>query len=393
MATATTTDLVATARTVAHDASEHAAAAERDRALPAAAVETLRRSGLVRLLRPRRLGGHEADPATYVEVGRELAYGFPALGWVFGVLSIHEWYLAYANAELQDDIWGADADALVVDSLAPVGTAEVVGDGFRVSGRWKFVSGVQASSWVTVSALTILPDGEQPEPCLYFIPTAECEIVDEWHTVGMRGTGSHTVVVADVFVPTHRMLPFARVAGSGRPQQEPLDTGPLYRVPWTPMLAAAIFPAALGTAQRAIDEFRSWTKERVRPFEMGAQAKDAPAAQFALAEAAVRWDAAHALALRYAEELYRLGVEGRSTVTDEERARFFAWRAFIGRTSAEITEGLFLEAGANAIYESHPLQQTWRDAHAAAQHVSLLYGDAMTSHGRVQLDLPGHPLL
>jgi 3-hydroxy-9,10-secoandrosta-1,3,5(10)-triene-9,17-dione monooxygenase len=171
------------------------------------------------------------------------------------------------------------------------------------------------------------------------------------------------------------------------------DDGPLYRLPWTPMLAMAIFPSVLGTAQRAIDEFRAWTKERVRPFEMGAQAREAPAAQLALAEAAVRWDAAHTLARRYAQELYRYGVEGRTTVDDTERARFFAWRAFVGRTSAEVTERLFLEAGANALYESNPLQQTWRDAHAASQHVSLLYGDAMTSYGRIQMGLPGHPLL
>jgi 3-hydroxy-9,10-secoandrosta-1,3,5(10)-triene-9,17-dione monooxygenase len=385
--------LIATAREVATRAAEHAVAAEQERRLPQAAVDELVSSGLVRLLRPRRLGGHEADPVTYVEVGRELAYGFPALGWVYGVLSIHEWYMAYANPELQDEVWGSDADALIVDSLAPVGTAEATEGGFRVSGRWKFVSGVDAATWVTVSALIVLPDGGQPEPCLFFIPRADCQVIDEWHVVGMRGTGSQTVLVEDAVVPAHRMMPFARLAGSGRAQHEMLDDGPLYRMPWTPMLAAAIFPAVLGTAQRAIDEFRAWTKQRVRPFEMGAQAREAPAAQFALAEAATRWDAAHTLARRYAEELYQFGGEGRTTVDDDERARFFAWRAFVGRTAAEVTERLFLEAGANALYETSPLQQTWRDAHAASQHVSLLYGDAMTSYGRIQMGLPGHPLL
>jgi 3-hydroxy-9,10-secoandrosta-1,3,5(10)-triene-9,17-dione monooxygenase len=356
-------------------------------------IEELVRSGLLRLLRSQRLGGLESDPVTYVEVVRELSRHDLSVGWLYGVLSIHEWYMSYCPPALQQEVYGPDGDAMVVDSLAPVGTATPVEGGHVVSGTWKFVSGVEWCSWAALTAMGPLPDGDGPEPCFYFVPRAEFTVRDDWKVVGLRGTASNTVIVDEVFVPEHRRMPLGRVAASGRPQGEVLDDGPLYHVPFVPMLAGAIFPAPLGGAQQALEGYRAWTEGRVRPYSMGAEEREAPAAQFTLAECATRWDAAHALSLRYAEELYRLGQEGRSALDDVDRARFFAWRSFIGRTSADIADRLFQESGGNAIFEGHPMQQAWRDTHAAAQHVSIVYADAMTSYGRTQMGLPGHPML
>lgn len=378
---------------VVEQTDQFAAEADRDRRLPDEAVETLVQSGLIKLLRPRRLGGHEVHPTTYLHVGRELGTGLPALAWVFQVLSIHEWYMAYANPELQEEIWASDDDALVVDSVAPVGTAEVVADGFRVNGRWKFLSGVEWCTWVAVNAMVQLPDGDRPEPCMFFIPRGEVQVVDDWHTVAMRGSASRSVVVDDVFVAEHRMLHFARTAASGRPQGPVTDDGPLYHVPFTPMLSMAIFPSAIGIAERALREFQTWTTQRVRPFEKGARQKDAPAAQFALAEASVRWESTCALAERYTEQLWAAGLDDRPGDDPAARARYFAWRAYIGRSSADIVERLFLESGAHALFDTHPMQLLWRESHAAAQHVSMQYGDGLTSYGRNLVGLEGHPLI
>jgi 3-hydroxy-9,10-secoandrosta-1,3,5(10)-triene-9,17-dione monooxygenase len=375
------------------DGQATAAAADRDRRLPDEAVDVLIASGLVKALRPRRLGGYEVDPTTYFEIGRTLANGLPALAWVYQVMSIHEWYMAYANPELQAEIWDGDADAVVVDSVAPVGRAEVVDGGFRVTGRWKFLSGIEWASWVAVNAMTELPDGTGPEPCLYFLPKSEVEVVDDWHTIAMRGSASRGVIVDNAFVPAHRMMHFARTAASGRPQGPVTDSGPLYRMPFTPMLSMAIFPAAVGIAERALREFTIWTQQRVRPFEQGARQKDAPAAQFALAEATVRWESAYLLARRYTEELWQAGLDDQPADDPQRRGRLFAWRGYIGRTNAEIVEKLFLESGANALFESHPLSLLWRESHAAAQHVSMQYGDSMTSYGRTLVGQAGHQVI
>jgi 3-hydroxy-9,10-secoandrosta-1,3,5(10)-triene-9,17-dione monooxygenase len=371
---------------------QYAKIADRDRRLPDAAVEVLIDSGLVKLLRPRRLGGHEVPPAVYVEVGRTLGTGVAALAWVFQVLSIHEWYLAYANLHLQEDIWMSDGDALVVDSVAPVGAAQVVDGGFLLSGRWRFLSGIEWANWVAVGAMVHLSDGERPEHCLLFVPKSEVRVEDDWHTVAMRGSASRAVVIEERFVPDHRMMRFGRIAKSGRPDAGGAEDGALYRIPFMPMLGLALAPAALGIAERGLKEFTDWTLTRVRPMEAGARQKDAPAAQYALAESTVRWDAAHSLALTYAERLWELGLAGECADVPEQRARFFAWRAYIARSCAELVERLFLESGANALFESHPLQLVWRESHAPAQHVALQYADGLSSLGRTLVGLEGHPV-
>jgi 3-hydroxy-9,10-secoandrosta-1,3,5(10)-triene-9,17-dione monooxygenase len=390
----TSDDLIARAAAVVRetDRSENVVAADRDRRLPDETVEALISSTLIRALRPRRLGGHEVDPMTYLEISRTLAGGLPALAWVFQVTSAHEWYLAYANPTLQGEIWDRDADALVVDSVAPMGHAEVVEDGFRVTGRWRFLSGIEWAGWIAVNAMTELPDGQGPEPCLYFLPKTDVEVVDDWHTIAMRGSASRGVIVDNAFVPAHRMMHFARIAATGRPQGPVTDAGPLYRVPFAPMIAMSIFPAVLGIAERALREFKTWTEQRVRPMG-GARQKDAPAALFALAEATVRWESAYQIARRYAEELWQAGLDDKPAEDPDRRAHFFAWRAYIGRTCAQVIETVFLESGANALFESHPLSMLWREGHAAAQHATMDYGDGMTSFGRTLVGLPGHPMM
>lgn len=372
---------------------QHRAHAERERRLADPVIEAMTESGLLRIVRSRRLGGLEAEPKEYLQITRELARHDVATGWIFGVLSIHEWLMSYVGAALQEDVWGRDPDAIVVDSIAPVGRGEAVEGGYVVDGTWKFVSGVEWCSWVAVNAVTQLPDGPAPEPVLFFIPRADLEVKDEWHVVGLRGTASNTVAVDRVFVPEHRTLPLGRVAASGRPPGPVLDDGPLFRVPFIPMLALGLFPSSLGGAQQCLEAFHRWTAGRIRPFSQGEKAREMPIPQAALAEASTRWDAAHALAIRYAEELYDLGCRDVSVVDDATRARLFAWRSWIARTSAEVSDRLFLESGGNALFEGHPMQQAWRDTHAAAQHVSIGYADAMTSRGRTSFGLPGHPLM
>src|SRR5581483_7780941 len=371
--------LLSQATAIGESAVAHRAQSERDRRLAEPVIDAMVSSGLLRIVRSRRLGGLEAEPRQYLEVIREIARHDGSAGWIFGVLSIHEWLMSYTGAQLQDDIWGSDPDAILVDSIAPVGRGEAADGGFRVTGCWRFVSGIEWCSWVAVNAMTQLPDSPGPEPVVFFIPRREVRVQDEWHVVGLRATASNTVVLENAFVPAHRTMPLARVAASGRPQGELLDDGPLFRVPFVPMLALGLFPVSLSGAQQALDAFRRWTAERVRPYSQGEQAREAPGPQNVFAEASTRWDAAHALAVRYTEEIYELGRAGASAIDDATRARFFAWRSWSARSSAEVTDRLFREAGGNALFEDHPVQQAWRDTHGAAQHVSIGYGDAITS--------------
>jgi 3-hydroxy-9,10-secoandrosta-1,3,5(10)-triene-9,17-dione monooxygenase len=379
--------LVERAREVGQFAWSQIAQTEADRRLPAAVIEALSESGLLRLGTSRRMGGLEAHPTTLVEVGRELARGSAALGWIYGLTCGHQWYLSFAQEQLQEEVRDAEP-GLIVDSLVPAGQAEIVEDGYLLSGHWKFVSGIEWASWAGLAFVP--PNADPPRPVVAFVPAKELTIHDTWRTVGLRGTASNEVTLERVFVPSHRIFELAKFAADNQPQGEVAETGTVFKLPFMGMAAIHLCYTALGTAQRAIDEFQHWTKQRVRAYEH-TNAQEAPYSQMTLADAIVKWDAAHALMLQYVRNMWDRAEAGKGALEPEERGRMFAQRAFIARTSAELTNQLFLDSGAMSLFESSAMQQLWRDANAASMHMVLGRGDALTSFGRTLMGLPGHP--
>ncbi len=383
-------ELVAQAREVGEFAWSRREEGERERRLPDAVVERLRDSGLMKLCRRAKWGGAEADPMTFLDVGRELARGSGALGWIHTVLGFHEWYMAFATEQLQHDIWADEPDAMICDSYAPVGQIERVADGYVLTGQWRFCSGIEWSSWIAVGGFAVAPDGQQPEHLMFFLPRSELTIIDDWHTLGLRGTASRAVKVVRAFIPDHRVLALGRLMNAT--ERGPVaDESPIFRMPLTTMQGLAILTSSVGIAQRAVEEFHAWTKARIRPYEGNAPAREAPAPQLALAEAATQWDATWALAQKYAQEGYDRALRGDSWVlTEEERAKYFSWRGYIGRTAIELTDQVYIGSGAMALFDGHPLQQLFRDVHSTGVHIGVDRADAYTSRGRVAMGFPGH---
>ncbi len=376
------------AREVGELAWSHRAEAERDRRMPDIVIEKLRETGLMKLCRHRRWGGAESDPMSFVDVGRELARGSAALGWLYTVLGFHDWYMAFASEQLQEDIWGDDPDAFICDSFAPVGQIERVSDGYVLTGKWRFASGIEWSGWIGLGGVTVAPDGEHPEHLLFFVPKKDVTVHDDWNTLGLRGTASRAVSVERVFVPDHRAFPLGRAAVQ---RGDVVNDGPLWRMPLMTMQGLAVLTPSVGVAQRVVEEFHIWTKKRIRPYE-GIAAKEVPAAQLALAEAATQWDATWALAQKYAQTGWDRALSGKTFIlSEEERAQWFSWRGYIGRTSVELSDQLFTGAGAMALFDSHPLQQLFRDVHSTGVHVGVDRADAYTSRGRVAMGFPGNP--
>ena len=164
----------------------------------------------------------------------------------------------------------------------------------------------------------------------------------------------------------------------------------VFKLPFMGMAAIHLAYTSLGVAERAIEEFTHWTKVRVRAYEHTA-AQEAPYSQLTLADAIVKWDAAHALMLQYVRDMWDAAEAGRVVLPDDVRGRMFAQRAYIARTCAELTNQLFLDSGAMSLFETSGMQQFWRDANAASMHMVLGRGDALTSFGRTLMGLPGHP--
>ncbi len=382
------TQLLEQAREVAEFAWSRREQAERDRRLSDEVIDRLRDTGLMKLCRHRKWGGAESDPMTFLDVGRQLAHGSAALGWLYTVLGFHDWYMAFAPEQLQQDVWGEDPDAFVCDSFAPVGQIERVSDGYLVDGKWRFASGIEWSGWIGVGGIAVAPDRDQPEHILFFLPKKDVIVHDDWDTLGLRGSASRAVSVERMFVPAHRAFPLGRVATQRGPVA---DDGPLWRLPLMTMQGLAVMPPSVGVAQRIVDEFHSWTKARIRPYDRSS-AKEAPASQLAYAAGATQWDAVWALAQKYAQVGWDKAVSGKSfVVTDEERAQWFSWRGYIGRSSIELSDQLFVNAGAMALFGSHSMQQLFRDVHSTGVHIGMDQAGAYTSRGRVAFGFPGNP--
>jgi len=195
----------------------------------------------------------EFDFVAYVDFSEELARGCASTGWTVGNLLIHHWMLALYDERAQEEVWGANPDALIASGIAyPQGHARRVEGGYSVGGRWNFSSGVDASEWSQLAAM--VREGERVvdyRMCL--LHQSQYEIVDDWNVLGMRGTGSKTVVAKDVFVPAHRALCTPDARGGGGFPGARANPNPVYRVPFSAVGAHGLGGTAVGNAQAALE--------------------------------------------------------------------------------------------------------------------------------------------
>jgi 3-hydroxy-9,10-secoandrosta-1,3,5(10)-triene-9,17-dione monooxygenase len=228
---------------------------------------------------------------------------------------------------------------------------------------------------------------------MFFLPKTDYRLEDEWHVVGMQGTDSNTIVVEDAFVPQHRVFWLERAQRTGEAPGQKLNPGPLYRLPFIPTLGLSLVPPAVGSARAAVSHFQQWIQTRV-PIYMtsGTPQQEMTSAQMALAEASTTLDAVEGLMLRCADEIMSCDYERRA-LTEQERARYYAWRSYMVRQATRVVDRLFELSGGHSLYLKHPLQRIWRDVHAAGQHIALHFEFSMEAYGRTLVGLPSGALV
>jgi len=369
-----------------------AAETEKLRRLPDATIAALHEADLFRLFQPARYGGIEAPFRVFVEIGALLGRGCGSTSWVFNNLVAHNWMLGYWPEAAQDEVWKSAPHALIGSSfIFPAGRAERVAGGYRLAGRWPFSSGIDPSDWMMLAA-NVTPDGGgKPQPRFFIVPRSDYKAIDNWYAMGLAGTGSKDVVVDNVVVPEHRTL----AAESGRGDAHPgsmVNPGALYKLAWYALFGFVNGATALGIAQGAVDEFTIATRARVATAS-GQHIADFATTQLRIAEAATLVDAAETLMLKGCDEATSLATAGRGASLDDKTR----WRrdgAFATRLAVRAIDILFAGAGGSAIAETHPLQRSLRDAHAAQGHIGLNWDLNGTMYGRVALGLdPEFPLL
>ncbi|MDR2280271.1 MAG: hydroxylase, partial [Gordonia sp. (in: high G+C Gram-positive bacteria)] len=180
--------------------------------LPDETAKKLKASGVMKLLAPAQYGGLESHPREFAETVMKAASLDGATGWVCGIVGVHPWQMAFADPKVQEEVWGEDDNTWIASPYAPTGIARPVDGGYIFNGRWQFSSGTDHCDWIFLGAMLGTPDGDMalPPTMLHMIlPRSDYTIVeDSWNVVGLKGTGSNTVVVKDVFVPRYRFLSF-----------------------------------------------------------------------------------------------------------------------------------------------------------------------------------------
>ncbi|MHA7296780.1 GTP cyclohydrolase II RibA [Pseudarthrobacter sp. MDT1-22] len=359
---------------------ERASETEEIRRIPEATMAELKAAGVFQMLAPKAVGGFGMGLETYVEVVRHLAQGCVSTAWSVGHLVEHVWMLARWPQEAQDEVFANGPAPLAAATGAPPGKAEKVPGGFIISGRWSFASGVMHSEW----ALLAVQHGEIRLQCL--VPVSDLDLLDVWHTAGLRGTGSNDLRTENLFVPAHRALEWNLLAAADNPGSR-IHPDPNIHIPMATFLNMVAPAAALGAAEHAIEVFRDLMMVRKVKQTTQARQADSPLAQARfsqafgqVATARLHWqEAVRVVAASY----------GRRPVafTDEERAQYRLSLGLSGAASAEAVRLILTGSGGSVHRLTHPLQRIQRDVNVLLNHASLTMDPILEQAGRGLLDL------
>ncbi|MEU3341336.1 acyl-CoA dehydrogenase family protein [Streptomyces sp. NPDC006668] len=372
LAPRTTSDaFLSAARAAGVRAGHDAARADRERRLSADVVAGLVEAGFSRALVPARHGGTGTDFATLTEAVAAVGEGCASAAWTGSLLAYTARFAACLPAEGQAEIWADGPDTRLVSSLVSTGATAVPADGgWRVTGTWTYASGVDFSDWALV--MTVAPGVEGQEQARFFaIPRSAYRIEETWDTVGMRATGSHTVVVDEVTVPAHRtFLMDDMFTGQGAVSDELRHAQPLFAVNGLTFAAPV-----LGAARAALKLSGGALADKV-----ARGTEPAEALQIAHARAAGEIDAAALLLTRAAQ-----GVD-RARATDDVLVRNRRDCALATRLLRAAVDALLHAGGTRGQSMSDPLQRIWRDVNSAASHMVLQFDAAALAFTRGFLD-------
>ncbi len=377
--------LLERARALVPALRERAAETNKLRRLPDRTLADFRAADLMGLLKPKKFGGPEVRIDTAMEVTAELARGDGSAAWVWVILACHDTLAAFFPEEAQQEYWGKP-DALMASSFAPTGKAEKAEGGYRLSGKWSYCSGVDCAQWLMLGAIAGMRSFNPPIPDMIYVlmPRADLKVIDDWHVMGLRGTGSKSVVAENIFVPAHRSVSWAST-GDGTAPGAKVHDSPLYRTPMMAFFPFFIASPGAGIARGGLEAFIAEMKERrTADFKpLGAS----PTIQLRIAEASALIDAADLLYKRSLRETMDK-IFADETLSLDHRARSRRDQTYSLVLAKRAVEILFAAEGARGLFDDHPVQRAARDLHAVASHLVGGWDAPALTYGEIVLGQP-----
>ena len=389
-------ELIARARALVPKLAERAERCERERRIPAESIDELKQAGLFHILLPKAYGGFELDFSVFVKVAIELGRGCASTAWVYQNNAMHQLILGLFPEQTQNELW-ANGDPTLDGRIASTGwspkrgAARPVDGGYVLDGHWELASG----SWNCDLDLILAPVEREaasptPEMRLFLLDRAagEYEIVDTWHAMGLKGTASNDIVVAETFVAEQRTLAWAdanRTPEDGvKLQGHCLHDSTWYRVPVWDWMGWTITPALLGAACSALDS--SVARLETRTNMLGEKLADTQSVQLRLADVAARLDAVESMLLRdvsQTAEAYHTGKPPSVLA----RATWRRNQSFGARLLLEAVESLLYRGGAHGLRDGDPVQRAYRDIGAGVTHIGMDWDIWGRVYGRALLGL------
>jgi alkylation response protein AidB-like acyl-CoA dehydrogenase len=365
--------------------AQRAPAATAARRLPAETIAEYRAAGILRILQPRRFGGMQGRFSLFSRIVEELTHGCASSGWVYAVLAEHQWIIAQYPEEAQIDVWGEDPEAVASSSLAPRAAARRVPGGWRLSGRYSFSSGCDYAQWAIIGAF-LGEMGDTRSIAYLLVRLAEVEIVDDWQTLGLAGTGSKSLVLDDVFVPEHRTVMLGDLFAGTPPGALVHPDYPVLRAPRGYLVSYSLPPVAIALGCRAIEIARTRLAGRVsRGVTRLAQSE---VVQLTIAEAAAAVDTA-TLLLHSGREASTAEVSSGRRITEAEALRARRDMVYAQHQVGWALERLCELDGARWVYDSDELGMIRRDAMIVLTHTAASRRVGLVPYGQMLLTRDG----
>lgn len=375
--------LIELARSLVPALAERAAATNAARDVVPETIADFHRIGILRVIQPRRFGGLQLRFSAFSRIVEILAEGCASSGWVYAVLGEHQWLLASYPLQAQIDIWGDESLAVASSSLAPRATAERVADGWRLSGLYPFSSGSSHARWAIIGAF-LGKEGDPASIAYLLVPFSEIEIVDDWHVLGLAGTGSRSLRLRDVFVPEHRCVLLSDLLAGTVPGAEVHPDYPLVRAPRGLMVNYSLPPVAIALGCKALAIAVQALRERVSRGVTAMAASEF--VQMTVAEAAAAIDAA-TLTMNSGREAAEALVANSAPISQEAVLRARRDMTHAQHQVQRAVERLVEVSGARAVYDAEPLASIRRDLLTVLTHNIASRQAAMGAWGRWALGI------
>lgn len=385
--TMTHDEVLAWAESMVPRLAARAAEAERLRRLPPQTIADCDAAGIWTLVVPRSLGGHGLGLRTLCEMARILAHGCVSTAWTTSFLVLHNWFVLRAEPAVQDAVFAGAPFIRMATPLAPAGEAVPVDGGYRLGGRWQWATGILHADWVSVMAF--VPGPGRPAPRVFLLPVSDVEIIDVWHTSGMRATGSHDVAATDLFVPTTRSMSVEELRGEDPPGYH-LHGDSFLRYPMSPVLCLYAAGSAVGGAEAAVEGVRQLMGRRVLAHTAADRQADQATSQARLGAALATVRASRAVWSAAIDELCGVYDAGGS-IPRADRSGLRLAAAHAVKLAREAVELAGTGAGASSYFDHEPFQRIERDLAMLKGHVVFDWDRVTQLAGRLELGLDPAP--